>query len=629
MSGPNNPPLRIQKLELTDFRAFPGPAPQTFDLEGKNLLIHGENGVGKSSLFHALREFFSLNPNTPLPDHRNVFSGASANTIAVSVTFNDSNPPACWHLNPSESHPTSTNPNDLRVSQAALRRACLDYRALLDTNYKHGDNPINLFEIAVKHLLHDFPVTTSGGQVKTLGDLWENVHISKPKAHTATQLNQINQACAAFNTGLQQALNALRPHIGTLLGDLIGSDVSIGPFQFAGVTYNQARLKRDRDFSGQDLSLAVSFRNHPLTQPQHFLNEGRLSALALAIYLGGRLACTPTGGQALKLLLLDDVLIGLDHSNRLPVLDVLRKHFPDWQTILLTYDHVWFEMARFYLGAGDQWKTLEIHEGIDPARGIPCPTVRSAGNKAAQDYLRQAKQFLSDHHIPAAANYTRASFEMALKQFNQRHKIPVPYALDPRQVDTEALLSATENWLTAKAARACFAGVIERVKLFRKVVLNPYSHAAPPNIARAEVDGAIAAIEALLKIMEANIQGSPNLLTDARALLTMPNPSTTEVQASLGYIRAAFIISLRSYCERKHVAVPYSAKPPTIGQLWTCAKHPIPTQFVTTVENNHQDLLIDDVSDATLSKLTVTGLQIALKAIQAQNNPDKVYLDTL
>ena len=69
------PPLRIQRLSLTDFRAFPGPAPVHFELEGKNLLVYGENGAGKSSLFHALREFFALQPSQPLHGYQNVFSG--------------------------------------------------------------------------------------------------------------------------------------------------------------------------------------------------------------------------------------------------------------------------------------------------------------------------------------------------------------------------------------------------------------------------------------------------------------------------------------------------------------------------------------------------------------------------
>ncbi len=94
-------PPRIQRLALTDFRAFPGPAPRSFGLEDKNLLVYGENGAGKSSLFHALREFFSLKPSRRLDDYRNVFSKVPPEDVTVSVEFNDGGPKARWYLEPS------------------------------------------------------------------------------------------------------------------------------------------------------------------------------------------------------------------------------------------------------------------------------------------------------------------------------------------------------------------------------------------------------------------------------------------------------------------------------------------------------------------------------------------------
>jgi len=40
-------PLRLQKIEIQNFRGFPGPGKFTFDLNGKNLLLYGENGLKK------------------------------------------------------------------------------------------------------------------------------------------------------------------------------------------------------------------------------------------------------------------------------------------------------------------------------------------------------------------------------------------------------------------------------------------------------------------------------------------------------------------------------------------------------------------------------------------------------
>ncbi|MBN3923584.1 hypothetical protein [Nostoc sp. NMS4] len=39
--------------------------------------------------------------------------------------------------------------------------------------------------------------------------------------------------------------------------------------------------------------------------------------------------------SALKVLVLDDVLIGLDMSNRLPIIDILKDQFNDYQVFLM------------------------------------------------------------------------------------------------------------------------------------------------------------------------------------------------------------------------------------------------------------------------------------------------------
>ena len=93
----NTGPLRIKRFTITDFRAFPGPAPAVFELDGKNLLVYGENGAGKSSLFHALQDFFSLQPSRNLAIHKNVFSGEPDDQCKVVVEFvGQETAPAEW-----------------------------------------------------------------------------------------------------------------------------------------------------------------------------------------------------------------------------------------------------------------------------------------------------------------------------------------------------------------------------------------------------------------------------------------------------------------------------------------------------------------------------------------------------
>jgi len=578
MTGqPATAPLRIKRFTLTDFRAFPGPAPALFDLDGKNLLVYGENGSGKSSIYHALGGFFSLKPKQPLREHKNVFSGLPDTDCRVTVEFTDGKASVEWSVS---RHPTSLGSKsaDTRVIEGALRRACLDYRSLLDTNYRHGHGVLNLFEIAVEHLLRDYPVTTAGGVSTTIGELWERVQRFKPAQHTTGALARINQACVDFNTAFRTTIPVLLPLINELMSDFGWRDVEVKDLRTPGLTYNNARLKQNRAVEGQVLTPDLTFCDHPLTAPQIFLNEARLSALGLAVYLAGRLACTPAiPSSALKLLMLDDVLIGLDHSNRLPVLEVLTKRFLDWQITLLTHDRVWFEMARNYLGTGGQWRCVEVFEAKDVARGILSPIVRPAGEKAAKHLLDLAAGFLSDNHVPAAANYTRASFELGLKSFCERFGVPVTYKSDPRRSDTEALLSAVEKWFSQNAGkikaskgqpdRCYLAGVIERVKLFRKVVLNPYSHAMPPNIARTEVEGAIASVKALIDVLDAD-GGTGSALQAAMSLIAKSPPAATDLHAVLGFLRASFLAGLRRLCNRRQISVAFQEQAADAQTLW-------------------------------------------------------------
>jgi len=510
-------PLRIKRLTLTDFRAFPGAAPVHFDLDDKNLLVYGENGSGKSSIFHALAGFFSVKRNRNLQSHKNAFSGEPETACSVNIDFNDGAPSASWCLQTTsgafgaaafnshaiggagpirERHPAG---NDARVIQTALRRACLDYRALLDTNYKH-DGVVNLFDIALDSLLTDYPVVVSG-VTRTIGELWTAVEQAKPTKHTTPKLARVNQACAEFNIGFNQALAALHPVVGSLLDELIGADVTVAPFVFGGITYTAAYYKTARVFAGRTLTLEVSFRAHRLTTPQHFLNEARLSALALSIYLAGRLACTPTAtSNALKLLVLDDVLIGLDHSNRLPALDVLHTHFADWQVVLLTHDKTWFDLARERLPK-DDWACCEVYEG-DPAAKAPMPIVRPTMNRPAKALLQKADELLKLGYIEAAANYARQAFEMGVRITCELKKIKMEYRLDPTAHQAQDFLDKLKDWPgSANVPKTDWDAAIHRLELLKNVVMNPYSHPSAPNIPKQEVTDAIAAVTTFLDLV--------------------------------------------------------------------------------------------------------------------------------
>ena len=55
--------MKITKIEIKNFRAFYGKYLIDLHKAGKNLLVYGENGSGKTSLYQALMFFYSDHQN--------------------------------------------------------------------------------------------------------------------------------------------------------------------------------------------------------------------------------------------------------------------------------------------------------------------------------------------------------------------------------------------------------------------------------------------------------------------------------------------------------------------------------------------------------------------------------------
>ena len=504
--------MKIKTLSLTDFRAFPGPHPATFELDGKNLLVYGENGSGKSSLFHALDGFFSPDQPANLVELRNSFSKAGIGSVRVEVGFDD-NTSAAWHIGgavalhsypitsvigpiPKAVHPGHDRPLNASVTEAAKFSAVLDYRSLLNTNFKHEDKVINLFQLAVNGFLASYVDLATN---KTIAQLWAAVLVSKPGRNTANTTVACFNACSAFNNAMNIALGLLLTQAQAILKTLSPHGLELISLPFTNVAYNNAKAWADKNFTNQRLGLEVAYRGKTLDKPQLYLNEARQSALGLALYLGARLACEPKLSPHLKLLVLDDVLVGLDHSNRLPVLDVLVNLFPTWQVVLLTHDKGWFDLARQRLPDGD-WACYEIYEG-DQAAATPMPIVRKTENRPAIALLEKSRELLALGYVEAAANYTRQAFEYGLRKGCEIRKVPMNYTVDPIAHQAQDFLDALKKApKPTTVAQADWAGCLQRIEMFKNVVMNPYSHPSAPNIPRQEVADASDAVNRFLEL---------------------------------------------------------------------------------------------------------------------------------
>lgn len=504
--------MKIKTLSLTDFRAFPGPAPTQFDLDGKNLLVYGENGSGKSSLFHALQGLFSRGKPSDLLTMRNSFSDADMGCVKVSVDFDDQSSTA-WQVSGSGAlqrygdpllqgpiavsvHPGHSQPLNANVTEAAKFSAVLDYRSLLNTNFKHGDGEINLFQLAVDGFLAGYLDLASN---KTIAQLWLDVQASIPVRATLAAKGRCFERCQAFNNAMVNALALLKVEAQAILQTLSPNGLELQDLSFKKVAFNNASARGDKGFINKAIGLEIAYRGITLERPQHYLNEARQSAIGLALYLGARLACAPQATPHLKLLVLDDVLVGLDHSNRLPVLNVLVELFPNWQVVLLTHDKGWFDLARKRLPSTD-WTQYEIYEG-DLTATAPMPIVRRTLKRPALALLQKARVLLTQGYLEAAANYVRQAFETGIRAACELKSIKLPYKQDVASHQAQDFLNGLKTWPgNAIVPKTDWDAALHKLELMKDVVMNPYSHPGAPNIPRQEIVDAADAVEKFLEL---------------------------------------------------------------------------------------------------------------------------------
>lgn len=199
-----------------------------------------------------------------------------------------------------------------------------------------------------------------------------------------------------FNYGLSTTLNLLKNEAANIL-KRFGYPVILD-FDFQGVTSDL----ENKCLKGNEVILRVDFLNTKFPLAHQFLNEAKLSAISLAIYLAA-LRVNPS--SALKVLVLDDVLIGLDMSNRLPIIDILKDQFNDYQVFLMTYDKEWYEILKRHFPS---WKTIELYAG-------QCSDYEMPVLVENKKYLDKAKFYLQGNDHKAAAIYLRTAFEVKIK----------------------------------------------------------------------------------------------------------------------------------------------------------------------------------------------------------------------
>ncbi len=464
--------MRITGIELRNFRAFYGDYHINLHKAGKNLLVYGENGSGKSSLYLALKLFlessegkhrFAAHQNIFLEDDGYIKLHLRANAGSKQSTYE-------WSR-------TVTETNDLLMSEASKSKGFLDYKALLETHYVHREaEHVNVFKLLVENLLAN---TINRVTKESLGREWTNLQREQyPRRNATSQIAALEGQIETFNTGLAGKIAELQ----TLAAEILRKfryDVTLN-LTCEDITYN----RETKTLDNQRILLTVEFLDKQISAHHRFLNEAKLSAISLAIYFAALLLQPESD---LKVLALDDVLIGLDMSNRLPVLDILATDFPNHQIFLTTYDKVWYEVVK-QRTSEKEWKYAEFYFSKSDEAEIPVYVEGKA-------YLDKAREFLTANDHKACAIYLRSAFEEVIKKFCNEKRLPVRYRSEPNKLASQDFWEPIAH--PQDGTSHLDAPLITELELYRRHLLNPLSHATIANIPKKELEDAIEAVEQL------------------------------------------------------------------------------------------------------------------------------------
>ena len=90
--------MRITGIEIANYRGFAGDSFKLSLEHGENLLVYGENGAGKSSLYNSLKDFLyaATNKSANLEQRRNRDNPTGAAAIRISTVNRSFAPGAGW-----------------------------------------------------------------------------------------------------------------------------------------------------------------------------------------------------------------------------------------------------------------------------------------------------------------------------------------------------------------------------------------------------------------------------------------------------------------------------------------------------------------------------------------------------
>lgn len=508
----------IDKIKLKNFKFFNGE--ETLNLDGKSLLLYGENGSGKSSLYWALYTFFQSASKSE-GDIKKYFDKADSENLinkyageedaSIALEFEDETSNEVSYLK-METH------DGTLIKEMASTSEFINYRLLSKIYDFYNSEDIDLFPFIEKEMLEFMTLRSSLGDYSNTpnskkGDDWwaylkhglgENNH---PR-HDSRKVINFTTRLNTFCNDLEFYLVSLIEETNKLLKINFSFDVKLY-FEIKHASYNDfidKRHIRSRKVTFPRVVIKAQLVNSldkniliEIEKPHVHLNEAKLSAIALCLRLA-QLKERQLQDTS-KLLVLDDLLLSLDMSNRDIVLNIIINQLNEYQIIFLTHDRNFFDFIKHKInqqGSTSKWNINEMYPHISEVDNIEKPLIIESDFSEEEKAIRYFK--LKDY--TTCSLYLRKSFEKTLK-----NKLP------PELIKSHdgGFISLNSLWQKFVARAQVLAtpvpqGIRDSFDQSKLLILNPQAH-------YSELSQPIYRIE---------LEQAFQLLTDIKALV-LPN----------------------------------------------------------------------------------------------------------
>ena len=377
---------RIKELRIQNFKAFQQEEVFDFGKKGKNVLVYGNNGSGKSSFFWALytllqssvksdadvKKYFRTYFASDQDSHqtlKNVFMDETIDSFVKIISIDtETGTEETYTI----SHDViNTNKNsDTIIQELNLASDFINYKLLHNFYSGSHKQEVNLWPVFERDI---FPFLGEGTK-NWLEDIIKIPTMDIPRtprgsAVSAGKKTRYKEQLDALNTKIQDLLTEIQNNANAFIRDEFFNSkdfIKIGltftkKFNFENVALNL--WGKDRDGHRHDelrIKLSVEiYEDGPSPQwksierVQSFLNEAQLTRIAIGIRIGA-LRTRPLISAKFKVLVLDDMLISLDLSNRMDVVRIILnkegkpslKFFDGFQKFILTHDKGFFNLIR-------------------------------------------------------------------------------------------------------------------------------------------------------------------------------------------------------------------------------------------------------------------------------------------